>query len=58
MSADVPLVEPEPPNAAFRLLSIKELAKAEQESSAKVCVVSLCGFVLLIQYIFLYMQFL
>ena len=29
--------EPEPPNAAFRLLSIKELAQAEQESSAKVC---------------------
>ena len=29
--------EPEPPNAAFRLLSIKELARAEQESSAKVC---------------------
>ncbi|KAI0223616.1 Cilia- and flagella-associated protein 47 [Lamellibrachia satsuma] len=28
--------EPEPPNAAFRLLSIKELARAEQESSTKV----------------------
>ena len=32
-------VEPEPPNAAFRLLSIKELARAEQESSTKVCTV-------------------
>ena len=39
MWSNVPVAfsEPEPPNAAFRLLSIKELAKAEQESSAKVC---------------------